>query len=90
MDGFFTIAEMLQLHNSLLFNPLRVAGERSRQCRTSSFRGGRDKSTEKHQPVSEGISWEPCIRSSHTAPQKIAKNLSFQVTKNNLMAAEQV
>ena len=55
------------------FNPLRAAGEKSRQCGTSSSHGGRENSTEKHQPVSKGISWEPCIVSSHTAPQKIAK-----------------
>ena len=47
-------------------------------------------STEKHQPVSEGISWEPRIVSSHTAPQKIAKKISFQVTENDMMVAEQV
>ena len=39
----------------------------------------------KHQPVSEGISWEPCIVSSHTAPQKIAKKISFQLTENDMM-----
>ena len=53
-------------------NPLRAAGKKSRQCGTSSSHGRREKSTEKHQPVSEGISWEPHI-TSHTAPQKIAK-----------------
>ena len=65
-------------------------GEKSRQCGTSSTHYGPEKSTEKHQPVSEGISWEPCIISSHTAPQKIARKLSFQVTKNNMMVAKQV
>ena len=43
----------------------------------------------KHQPVSEGISWEPRIISAHTALQKIAKK-SFQVTKNDMMVVEQV
>ena len=36
-------------------NPLRAAVEKSRQCGTSSSHGGRENSTEKHQPVSEGI-----------------------------------
>ena len=44
----------------------------------------------KHQPVSEGISWEPHIISSHTAPHKIAKKISFQVTENYMMVEEQV
>ena len=68
-------------------NPLRAAVEKSRQCGTSSSHGGRENSTEKHQPVSEGISWEPRIVSSHTAPQKIAKKISFQVTENDMMVA---
>ena len=46
-----------QIYCSL--NPLRAAVENSGQCGTSSSHGGREKSTEKHQPVSEGISWEP-------------------------------
>ena len=37
-------------------NPLRAAVEKSRQCGTSSSHGGRENLTEKHQPVSEGIS----------------------------------
>ena len=41
---------------SFLLNPLRAAGEKSGQYRTSSFHEGREKSTEKHQPISEGIS----------------------------------
>ena len=57
---------------------------------TSSSHGGREKSTEKHQPISEGISWEPRIVSSHTGPQKIAKEISFHVTTNEMMVAEQV
>ena len=69
------------------FTPLRAAGEKSRQCGTSSSHGGRENSTEKHQPVSEGISWEPRIVSSHTAPQKIAKKISLQVTENDMMVA---
>ena len=73
-----------------LFNPLRVVGEKSLQCRTSSSHGGRENSTEKHQPVSEGISLEPCIVSSHTAPEKIAKKISLQVTENYMVVAEQV
>ena len=68
-------------------NPLRAAVEKSRQCGTSSSHGGRENSTEKHQPVSEGISWEPRIVNSHTAPQKIAKKISFQVTENDMMVA---
>ena len=76
--------------NQLGLNPLRAVGEKSRQCGTSSSHGGRENSTEKHQPVSEGISWEPCIVSSHTAPQKIAKKISFQVTENDMVVAEQV
>ena len=71
-------------------NPLSAAGKKSRQCGTSLSHGRRENSTEKHQPVSEGISWEPCIVSSHTAPQKIAKKLSFQVTENDMVVAEQV
>ena len=54
-------------------NPLRVAVEKCGQRGTSSSHGGREKSTEKHQPVSEGISWEARIISAHTGPQKIAK-----------------
>ena len=70
-----------------LVNPLRAAVEKSGQCGTSSSHSGRENSTEKHQPVSEGISWEPRIVSSHTAPQKIAKKISFQVTENDMMVA---
>ena len=73
-----------------MLNSLHAAVKKSRQCRTSSSHGGREKSTEKHQPVSEGISWEPCIVSAHTGPQKIAKKISFQVTENDMMVAEQV
>ena len=73
-----------------IFNPLCATGEKSRQCGTSSTHYMREKSTEKHQPVSEGISWEPRIISSHTAPQKIARKLSFQVTKNDMMVAKKV
>ena len=69
-------------------NSLCVASKKSGQCRTSSSHYGREKLTEKHQPVSEGISWEPHIISSHTAPQKIAKKISFQVTKDDMMVAE--
>ena len=71
----------------LCFNPLRAAIEKSGQCGTSSSHGGRENSTEKHQPVSEDISWEPRIVSSHTAPQKIAKKISFQMTENDMMVA---
>ena len=71
-------------------DPLRAAVEKSGQCGTSSSHGGRENSTEKHQPVSEGISWEPRIVSSHTAPQKIAKKISFQMTENDMMVASQV
>ena len=42
--------------------PHSTAGEKTRQ-----------KTRQKTQPVSEGISWEPRIVSSHTASQKIAK-----------------
>ena len=72
------------------FNPFRAAGEKSRQCRISSSHGGREKSTEKHQPVSEGISQEPHIISSRTGPQKIARRLSFHVITNGMTVAEQV
>ena len=58
-------------------------------CQISSH-GGREKSTEKHQPISEGISWEPRILSSHTGPQNIAKEISFHLTTNDMMVAEQV
>ena len=68
-------------------NPLHAAVKKSGQCRTSSSHGGRENSTEKHQPVSGGISWEPRIVSSHTAPQKIAKKISFQMTENDMMVA---
>ena len=78
------------LTSASLFNPLRVEVEKSRQCGTSSSHGGRENSTEKHQPVSEGISWKPRIVRSHTAPQKIAKKISFQVAENNMMVAAQV
>ena len=46
--------------------------------------------TGKHQPISEGISWEACIICSHTGPQKIARKISFQVTTNDMMVVEQV
>ena len=69
-----------------IFNP----GEKSRQHGNSSTHYGRERSTKNHQPVSEGISWEARIISSHTAVQKIARKLSFQVTKNDMMVAEQV
>ena len=52
-------------------NPLRAAVEKSGQCGTSSSHGGRENSTEKH----------------HTAPQKIAKKVSFQVAENDMMVA---
>ena len=42
-----------------VFNPLRAAVEKCGQCETSLSHGGREKLTEKHQPVSDGISWEP-------------------------------
>ena len=71
-------------------NPFRVVGKQSRQCRTSSSHSGGEKSIEKHQPISEGISREPRIISSHTGPQKIAERISFHVTTNDMMVAEQV
>ena len=52
------------------FHPLREAVKKSGQCGTSSSHGRREKSTERHQPVSEGISWEPRIISAPTAPQE--------------------
>ena len=67
-----------------------VANEKSQQCGTSLSHRGQEKSTEKHQPISEGISQEPQIISSHTTPQKIAKEVSFHVTTNDIMVAEQV
>ena len=69
---------------------MHATGEKNRQYGNSSTHYGREKSTEKHQPVSEGISWEARIISSHTAAQKIARKLSFQVTKNDMMVAKQV
>ena len=60
--------------------------EKSRQKKEKS----REKSTKKHQHISEGISWEPRIVSSQTGPQKIAKEISFHVTTNDMMVAEQV
>ena len=71
-------------------NPLRAVVEKYGQCGTSLSHSEREKSTEKHQPVSEGISWEPRIVSAHIGPQKIAKKISFQVTENDMMVAEQV
>ena len=68
-------------------NSLRAAVDKSGQCGTSLSHGLQENSTEKHQPVSEGISWEPRIVSSHTTPQKIAKKISFQVTENDMMVA---
>ena len=62
----------------LLVNPLRAAGKKGRQYGTSWSHGQGEKLTEKHLPVSEGISWEPRTISSHTAPQKIAKKISFK------------
>ena len=67
-----------------------TAVEKCGQRGTSSSQGGREKSTEKHQPVSEGISWEPRTKSAHTGSQKTVKKISFQVTKNDMMVAEQV
>ena len=79
---------------SFLLNPLRAAGEKSGQYGASSSHGRREKSTGKHQPISEGISWHilaiSCIVSSHTGPRKIAKEVSVQVTTNDMMVAEQV
>ena len=71
-------------------NPLHVAVEKGQQRGTSLSHSGRENSTEKHQPVSEGTSSEPRIISSHTAPQKIAKKISFQVTETDMMVAEKV
>ena len=71
-------------------NPLRAAGKKSQQCGTSLSHRGREKLTEKHQLISEGKSREPQIISSHTAPQKIAKEISFHMTTNDMMVAEQV
>ena len=78
------------LAHKTFINALRAACEKSQQYETSSTHGGREKSTEKHQLVSEGISWEPLMIRSHTGPQKIARKLSFQVTKNDMMVAEQI
>ena len=73
-----------------LLNPFRAAGEKSLLGGTSSSHGGQEKSTEKHQLVSEGISQEPGILSSHMGPQKIAERISFHITTNDMMVAEQV
>ena len=64
--------------------------EKCRQCGTSLSHGGRETSTEKHQPISEDISRDPDIISSHMGPQKIAKKISFHLTTNDMMVAEQV
>ena len=66
-----------------------MADEKSRQHITSLSHGGREKSTEKHRLITEGISREPRIISSHAAPPKIAKEISFHMTTNDMMAAEQ-
>ena len=71
-------------------NPFHAAGKKSGQCGTSSSHGRREKSTEKHQPISEGISREPRIINSHMGPQKIAKRITFHVTTNDMIVAEQV
>ena len=82
--------KLLIIHFSSVFNPLRATGEKSRHCVTSLSHWRREKSTEKHQPISEGIPWEPQIISCHTSPQKMAKEISFYMTRYNMMVAEQV
>ena len=89
-NQFFDILDVLQLDQCKTVNPLRAAGERCGQCRTSSSHSRREKSTEKHQPISEGISQEPRIITSHTGPQKIAEKISFHVTTNDMIFAEQI
>ena len=65
-------------------------GEKSEECGTFLSHGGRDKSTEKHQPIFEGIFRDPGISSSHMRPQKIAKLIRFYLTTNYMMVSEQV
>ena len=60
-------------------NPVCVAGKKSQQCGTSLFHSGQEKLTEEHQPISEGISREPCIIISHMGPQKIAERINFDM-----------
>ena len=72
-----------------LINPLHAAVEKSGQRKTSLSHGGREKSTENNLFL-RGISLELRIISAHTGPQKIAKEISFQVTKNDMMVAEKV
>ena len=69
---------------------MHAAGEISRQSAISCCHGGRDISKGQHRPVSEGICREPRIIGSDTGPQKIAKEISFQVTTNEMIVAEQV
>ena len=56
--------------------PRPTAGEKSRQRNINLFL--------------RAYILELRIISAHTGPQKIAKKISFQVTKNDMMVAEQV
>ena len=64
-------------------------GEKSRQCGTSSSHSGQEKSTGKHQPISEGISREPQIISV-ILDSEDTQRISFHMTTNDMMVAEQV
>ena len=56
--------------------PRPMAGEKTRQKNINLFR--------------RAYLGESRIISSHTAPQQIAKKISFQVTENDMMVAEPV
>ena len=71
-------------------NPLRAAVEKSRQCVTSSSHGGQENLTENINLFPRAYLGNQASLSSHTAPQKIAKKISFLVTENDMMVAEQV
>ena len=73
-----------------IVNPLHVVVEKCGQRGTCSSHSEREKSTEKHLLVSEGISWEPRIISVHTGPQKIAKNKLSIDQECHMMVAERV
>ena len=73
-----------------LLYPLRDTGEKSQHCITSLSHCRQEKLTEKHQPISEGISREPHIKSCQSTPQKIAKEISLHMTTYKMMVAEQV
>ena len=68
-----------------LINTLRAAGARRGDNAELLRLTAGEKS---RQPISEGISREPRIISYYTGPQKIAKEISFHMTTNDMMVAE--